>query len=156
MWSTEVAEVAVTVPSELYIGAAYEVMPNLKIMAAYSFEHWTVYKSDTLVGDDGFMAVVPRNYNNASVIRLAGEWQHTPFVSNNLRMVSAAGRQARQVDAEVREPEELAELAVLAESILRSGTDALDDFGFNGTEKRFFLGIHFRVLTLAKQRSTGS
>ena len=47
-------------------------------------------------------------------------------------------------------------LAVLAESIPRSGTDAFDDFGFNGTEKRFFLGILFRVLTLAKQRSTGS
>jgi long-chain fatty acid transport protein len=69
-----------TVPSELYIGAAYEVIPDLKIMAAYSFERWSVYTSDTFVGDDGFMAVVPRNYNNAYVIRLAGEWQKTPFL----------------------------------------------------------------------------
>src|SRR3981189_1773690 len=63
------------------------------------------------------------------------------------------GRSRRQKDRHAsydRKP------AVLAESIPRSGTDALDDFGFNGTEKRFFLGIHFRVLTLAKQRSTGS
>jgi long-chain fatty acid transport protein len=70
----------VTVPSELYIGAAYEVMPQLKIMAAYSFEHWTVYQSDTFIGDDGFMAVVPRRYNNSYVIRLGGEWEHTPFL----------------------------------------------------------------------------
>jgi long-chain fatty acid transport protein len=70
----------VTVPSEFYIGAAFEVLPNLKVTGAYSFEHWTVYKSDTFIGDDGFMAVVPRDYHNAYVLRLGGEWEKLPFL----------------------------------------------------------------------------
>jgi long-subunit fatty acid transport protein len=69
-----------TIPNEFWVGAAYEVYPNLKVMAAYDFERWSVYKSDTFVGSDGFTVSVPRNYNNAHVIRAAGEWQHTPFV----------------------------------------------------------------------------
>jgi long-chain fatty acid transport protein len=69
-----------TIPNEFWVGAAYEVYPNLKVMAAYDFERWSVYKSDTFVGSDGFTVSVPRNYNNAHVIRAAGEWQNTPFL----------------------------------------------------------------------------
>ncbi|HEY5950531.1 MAG TPA: outer membrane protein transport protein [Kofleriaceae bacterium] len=68
-----------TIPNILIVGAAYDVIPNLKLMAAYTLERWSVYKNDTLVGSDGFMVVVPRNYNNASVYRLGAEWQRTPF-----------------------------------------------------------------------------
>jgi len=68
-----------TIPNEFWVGAAYEVHPNLKVMAAYDFERWSVYKSDTFVGSDGFTVSVPRNYNNAHVIRAAGEWKNTPF-----------------------------------------------------------------------------
>ena len=66
---------SLTVPNELFVGAAYEVMPDLKVMAAWSFERWSVYKSDTFVGADGFTVSVPRDYKNAYVFRLAGEWQ---------------------------------------------------------------------------------
>ena len=69
-----------TAPSELYIGAAYEAMPGLKVMAAYSFEHWTVYKSDTFVGSDDFTVVVPRNLKNAYVLRFGGEWEKPSFL----------------------------------------------------------------------------
>lgn len=70
----------VTIPNELIVGAAYDVTPDVKVMAAYTFERWTVYDNDTLVGADGFMVVVPRDYNNAHVFRLGGEWQRTPFL----------------------------------------------------------------------------
>jgi long-chain fatty acid transport protein len=69
-----------TIPSVLFVGAAYEVMPNLKVMAAYDFERWSTYESDTFVGADGFTVSVPRNYNNAHMFRLAGEWVKLPFL----------------------------------------------------------------------------
>ena len=68
------------IPDVVFVGAAYEVMPNLKVMAAYSFEHWSDYQSDEFVGSDGFKATVPRSYNNSHVIRLAGEWTKLPFL----------------------------------------------------------------------------
>jgi len=68
-----------TVPAELIVGAAYEAFPGLRFMGAFTFERWKVYENDRLVGDDGFMVVVPRNYNNAGVIRVGTEWDHTRF-----------------------------------------------------------------------------
>jgi long-chain fatty acid transport protein len=76
-----------TIPNEFWVGAAYEVYPNVKVMASYNFERWSVYKQDKFVGTDTnpdgspqFSVTVPRNYNNAHVIRTAGEWKHTPFL----------------------------------------------------------------------------
>lgn len=68
------------IPEVVFAGAAYEVMPNLKVMAAYSFEHWSDYKSDTFKGSDGFNVSVPRDYHNSQVIRLGGEWKQLPFL----------------------------------------------------------------------------
>jgi long-chain fatty acid transport protein len=70
----------VTTPNVLYVGAAYTVIPGLLIMGAWNLERWSVYKSDTFVGDRGFMISVPRNYNNAYVFRLAAEYAHTSFL----------------------------------------------------------------------------
>jgi len=69
-----------TIPNVLFIGGAYAVKPNIKVMAAYDFERWSTYKNDMFVGDDGFTVTVPRNYNNAHVIRFAGEWVKLPFL----------------------------------------------------------------------------
>jgi long-chain fatty acid transport protein len=69
-----------TIPNVLFVGAAYQVKPNLKVMAAYDFERWSTYKSDMFVGADGFTVTVVRNYNNAHVFRLAGEWVKLPFL----------------------------------------------------------------------------
>ncbi|HEX7842296.1 MAG TPA: outer membrane protein transport protein [Kofleriaceae bacterium] len=68
------------IPDVVFAGAAYEVMPNLKVMAAYSFEHWSDYKADVFKGSDGFTATVTRNYNNSQVLRLGGEWKKLPFL----------------------------------------------------------------------------
>jgi len=68
------------IPDVVFAGAAYQVMPNLTIMAAYSFEHWSDYKEDKFVGSDGFTVTVPRNYTNSHVIRVGGEWKRLPFL----------------------------------------------------------------------------
>jgi long-chain fatty acid transport protein len=69
------------IPNVLFVGAAYEVTSNVTVMAAYNFERWSIYKEDTFTGDDGFTVSVPRNYNNAYVMRLGGEWQKLPFLT---------------------------------------------------------------------------
>ncbi len=70
----------ITIPSDMYVGAAYRVTPDVTAMFAVNYERWNVYKSDTFVGTDGFMVSVPRNYNNAYAFRGGVEWQRTPFL----------------------------------------------------------------------------
>jgi long-chain fatty acid transport protein len=69
-----------TVPSELFVGFAYQVDPQLKVMAAYTLEGWSVYKSDTFVGDKGFTVTVPRRYRDAWAIGAGVEYQKIPQV----------------------------------------------------------------------------
>jgi long-chain fatty acid transport protein len=80
----------VLIPDVLTVGGAYEVAPNLTVMGSYEFEHWSDYQSDTFIGADvmtgangeptQFRTSVTRNYNNAHVIRLAGEWKQLPVM----------------------------------------------------------------------------
>jgi long-chain fatty acid transport protein len=67
-------------PSELHAGASYEVYPDLTVMATFTEEFWSIYHSDTFVGSTGFTVVVPRDYNDAQVYRIGGEWAHVPFL----------------------------------------------------------------------------
>ncbi len=69
-------------PSVFNVGAAYRVAPHVHVMAAFTWEGWSVYHSDTFVGADGFSVVVPRNYNDAEVYRVAAEWEHPKFLPN--------------------------------------------------------------------------
>ncbi|HEY6176516.1 MAG TPA: hypothetical protein VIX73_18800 [Kofleriaceae bacterium] len=74
------------IPDVVFVGAAYEVIPNLKLMAAFSWEHWSDYKADTFTGTDRIMnadgttsqfsASVPRNDSDATVYRIAAEYAH--------------------------------------------------------------------------------
>lgn len=68
------------IPAIFYAGAAYEVIPNLHITAAWNFERWSPYKEDKFVGASGFTVTVERNYKNAQVFRLGGEWEKVPFL----------------------------------------------------------------------------
>jgi long-chain fatty acid transport protein len=70
----------VVVPSVFTIGAAYEAMPGLTLMANYEFEGWSIYHEDEFIGDSGFAVSVPRDYNNAHVIRAAGEYARPAFM----------------------------------------------------------------------------
>lgn len=62
------------IPKVLYVGAAYDVQPNVTLMAAINFEGWGVYHEDHFVGSDGFSVTVPRNYREAHVYRGGLEW----------------------------------------------------------------------------------
>ncbi|HEY1551104.1 MAG TPA: outer membrane protein transport protein [Kofleriaceae bacterium] len=70
----------IALPSELHAGAAYEIIPDLTVMAEFTNEFWSVYHSDTFIGDTGFTVTVPRDYNDTQVYRLAGEWKNVPFL----------------------------------------------------------------------------
>lgn len=76
----QAANEAVTVPNDLYVGAAYDVIPNLKVMGSWNLERWRVYGSDTFVGEKGLVINVPRNYQNAWVFRLGGEYVKPAFL----------------------------------------------------------------------------
>ncbi|HEX3476021.1 MAG TPA: outer membrane protein transport protein [Kofleriaceae bacterium] len=67
-------------PDVVRAGLAYEVMPGLRLMGAYSFEHWSQYQTDHFIGDGGFTAVVKRSYNNVHTVGVAGEWAHMAFL----------------------------------------------------------------------------
>ena len=69
-----------TVPNDLYVGLAYGVTPNLKLMGSWNLERWVVYRSDTFVGDKGLTIEVPRNYKNAWVYRFGAEYEKAPFL----------------------------------------------------------------------------
>ena len=72
---------AITVPNQLFLGAAYEVIPNLKVMGVWTLERWINYRNDTYVGGKGLVISVPRAYHNAEVYRFGGEWAHVPFLA---------------------------------------------------------------------------
>ena len=70
----------VTIPNDLYVGAAYDVVPNLKLMGSWNLERWRVYGSDTYIGDKGLVISVPRNYRNAWVFRFGAEYTKPDFL----------------------------------------------------------------------------
>jgi hypothetical protein len=72
---------AVTVPNQLFLGAAYDVQPNLKVMGTFTLERWIAYRSDTYIGDKGLFITVPRNSSNAEVYRIGAEWTKVPFLT---------------------------------------------------------------------------
>jgi long-subunit fatty acid transport protein len=69
-----------TIPNDLYVGAAVDVLPNFKLMGSWNLERWRVYKSDTFVGDKGLILTVPRNYRNAWIFRFGGEYTKPAFL----------------------------------------------------------------------------
>lgn len=74
----------VTVPNELFVGAAYRFPLGFKAFAAWSFENWVSYKEDDFVGSKGFSAVVPRDYRNSWVYRFGVE--DKPVFAPNLAL----------------------------------------------------------------------
>jgi long-subunit fatty acid transport protein len=70
----------ITLPNDLYLGAAYDVVPNVKVMGSWNLERWRVYRSDTYLGDKGLVITVPREYHNAWVYRLGVEYTQPSFL----------------------------------------------------------------------------
>jgi len=69
----------VVVPNDFYVGLAYDVVKNFKLMGSWNLERWRVYQSDTYIGDKGLVISVPRNYHNAYVFRFGGEYTKPSF-----------------------------------------------------------------------------
>ena len=69
-----------TIPNDFYVGLAYDVNPNLKLMGSWNLERWIVYRNDTFVGDKGLTISVPRDYHNAYVFRFGAEYVKPSFL----------------------------------------------------------------------------
>ena len=76
----QAASEKLTVPNDFYVGAAYDVLPNLTLMGSWNLERWVVYRTDTFVGDKGLTIDVPRNYHNAWVYRFGAEYSKAKFL----------------------------------------------------------------------------
>jgi len=68
---------ALTTPFNLTFGAAYEVIPELKVSADFQYVGWSSY--DTLAIDFANVPRVasPRLYDNSYIVRLGGEYKLT-------------------------------------------------------------------------------
>jgi long-chain fatty acid transport protein len=67
-----------TYPSVLNLGAAYRVVPTVLLNADFTYNWYSVYKSDLFQGDQGTNITVQRNYANGYTVRLGAEWDAMP------------------------------------------------------------------------------
>jgi len=74
-------------PSTFNVGVAWRPIPAVDITAGYTYEHYSVYVSDTFVGQtidpstgQPLELSVWRNYGNASIFRLGVAWQVLPVL----------------------------------------------------------------------------
>jgi len=74
-------------PSTFNVGVAWRPVPAVDITAGYTYEHYSVYVSDTFVGQTTDPSTgqplelsVWRNYGNASIYRLGVAWQVLPVL----------------------------------------------------------------------------
>ena len=65
---------------DFYVGLAYDLMPNLKLMGSWNLERWRVYGQDQYIGDKGLVITVPRRYHNAWVYRFGAEYTKASFL----------------------------------------------------------------------------
>lgn len=72
---------ALTVPNLLNLGAAYSILPVLRVTAAYTFDRFIVYQQDLFAGTLGTSVLVPRRYHNGYTFRLGGEYDVFPGLS---------------------------------------------------------------------------
>jgi long-chain fatty acid transport protein len=67
-----------TIPNELNVGAAFRPAKPWLVTFTYTWDRWSVYQSDTFVGDvPGAVITVPRNYNDGHTFRAGVEWAAT-------------------------------------------------------------------------------
>jgi long-chain fatty acid transport protein len=68
-----------TYPTVLNVGVAYRPpVKGLQLTFVYTFTGYSVYTSDTFVGDKGTTITVPRNYDDGHTFRFGGEYDVMP------------------------------------------------------------------------------
>jgi long-chain fatty acid transport protein len=63
-----------TIPNTLNVGAAYRVAKPWLVTLTYTWDQWSVYKSDVFVSNTGASITVPRNYGDGNTLRAGVEW----------------------------------------------------------------------------------
>jgi long-chain fatty acid transport protein len=66
-----------TYPSVLNVAAAWQVAPPVLLTAGFTYNFYSVYKSDTFIGGAGLVIEVPRNYGDGYTFRVGAEWTAT-------------------------------------------------------------------------------
>ncbi|HEX9307771.1 MAG TPA: outer membrane protein transport protein, partial [Anaeromyxobacter sp.] len=68
-----------TYPNVLNVGVAYRPpVKGLQLTGVYTYTRYSVYESDTFVGDKGTVINVPRNYGDGHTIRIGAEYDLNP------------------------------------------------------------------------------
>jgi len=67
-----------SVPNLLNLGAAFALLPVLRLTAAYTFDRFIVYRQDLFAGTFGTNVLVQRQYHNGYTLRLGGEYDLLP------------------------------------------------------------------------------
>jgi long-chain fatty acid transport protein len=67
-----------TYPAVLNVGVAYRPTQGLQLTGVYTLTGYSVYETDTFVGDKGTTITVPRNYRNGQTFRVGVEIAATP------------------------------------------------------------------------------
>ena len=62
-----------TMPNYLAFAAAYQVIPELLVTGAFTWDRFIVYDKDAFIGTAGAAIVVPRHYHNGYTFRLGTE-----------------------------------------------------------------------------------
>jgi long-chain fatty acid transport protein len=68
------ADHTLVVPSLLNVGAAYRVAKPWLVTLTYTFDQWSVYRSDVFTSNTGASITVPRDYGNGNTLRAGVEW----------------------------------------------------------------------------------
>ena len=68
-----------TYPNVLNVGLAYRPpVRGLQLTGVYTLTRYSVYGTDTFVGDKGTVIAVPRNYGDGHTFRVGAEYETTP------------------------------------------------------------------------------
>ncbi|HET6410903.1 MAG TPA: outer membrane protein transport protein [Anaeromyxobacter sp.] len=89
-----------TYPSALNVGVAYRVLEPWLFSFTFTWNGYSVYQSDTFVGDKGTTITVPRNYKDGYTFRFGTEFDLNP----KLQLRAGVERDISGLDASVYSP----------------------------------------------------
>jgi long-chain fatty acid transport protein len=64
-------------PSVLNFALAWQVSKPVLLTGGFTWTGYSIYQTDTIVGDKGLVIVIPRDYGNGYTFRLGAEWAAT-------------------------------------------------------------------------------
>jgi long-chain fatty acid transport protein len=89
-----------TFPNTLAAGFAWKPTKAVQLTLQYNYSRFSVYESDTFIGDAGLVLTVPRDYRDGHIIRGGVEW----FTSDRLTVRFGAMRDFSGLRTETLSP----------------------------------------------------